>query len=93
MIGSFQPVHAGQHDVEGDQVRGLLIEQRDRLSAVFGCYGGEPVVLQDGDEELASIRFVVHNQDRLCVVSHWGPPSLWGLALAAPAPTGAFGVV
>ena len=64
-----QPIHAGQHPVQDEQLRVVLFDQHERGRAVECLIDGVAIVFELRADQVAEIRFVFDHQYRRHVVS------------------------
>jgi hypothetical protein len=65
----FDPVHAGHHHVQQDQVRTTLCGRFERLGAVLGRIDLVPFPDEVVTDELEDVHLVVHKQNAIGHVS------------------------
>ena len=63
-------VHAGQHDIEHEQVVGVLRRQSQGLLAIVYHVGVETLLLQGVADEFRDGRLVVHDEDAVRCIVH-----------------------
>ncbi|EGE56510.1 hypothetical protein RHECNPAF_6420057 [Rhizobium etli CNPAF512] len=72
-----QPVIAGHHHVEHDQVDGIGIQKTAHLAPVRGNAGPQAILLQIAGDQLADFTIVVDDQDVIDMIHICSSSTLW----------------
>src|SRR5581483_6371051 len=63
LAADLQPIHAGQHEVEHDQIIGVAGRQVVAGDAIVGYVHGVPLLAEHTTQDVRQALFVFHHQD------------------------------